>query len=137
MRDQTTATTMIIIRAPMLAPEAAKIRFRSGRFIILNSGGTMDGGSDVDGDEERDVSAPCVVAGAPLLVMLTGIEDGGVVGGGDEGDPEVVVGTCVAPPKVDPGTDMSNAGLYSNFPLESSMILSPYLFPGGIVWESS
>ena len=53
---------------------------------------------------------------------------------------EVTVGTPVlvlAPPYVDPGTVMSNGGLYSNFPVASSMILSPYLLPAPIVPESS
>lgn len=103
----------------------------------------MDGPSDVDGEGDRDASVLVVAAGPPLLVMLRVVEAGGVVDEApfkldevSEGAPEVVVGV-VAPPNVDPGTDMSNAGLYSNWPLESSMILSPYLFPGGIVLESS
>lgn len=69
-----------------------------------------DAGADVDA-----VSLAVVVVGAPALVL------------------ELVA----APPNVDPGTVMSNGGLYSNFPVASSIILSPYLLPAPIVDESS
>jgi hypothetical protein len=118
------------------ALDAANIRLRSGMFMSLNSG-TLD----ADGDGDEDVPAFGVASEALLLVMVGGIDDGGAV---DDTlldkvleDISRVVVTDVPPPNVDPGTDMSNAGLYSNLPLASSMILSPYLFPAGIVLESS
>lgn len=59
----------------------------------------------------------------------------------DEADFIEVVGDAVAlraplevaPPKVEPGIERSNGGLYSKVLVESSMILKPYLSPCGIV----
>lgn len=140
------------------APDAANIRWRSGNFSRLKPpppppppprippaeedsvGETVSVGSDpisdapfvVDAEVETGAEVPAVVAadaGADVdAVSLVAV----VVG-----TPELVLELVAAPPNVDPGTVMSNGGLYSNFPVASSMILSPYLLPAPIVDESS
>jgi len=89
----------------------------------------------VDLDPTSDVS---FVADAGAEVPAAVAVDTGA--DADADSLEVTVGTPVlvlAPPYVDPGTVMSNGGLYSNFPVASSIILNPYLLPVPIVAESS
>ena len=100
-----------------------------GRSVLVDAGGWVV--VEV-GRSEVDVVDSWVVVGVGVAEMEEECED--------EADFIEVVGDAVAlrvplevaPPKVEPGIERSNGGLYSKVLVESSMILKPYLSPCGI-----
>lgn len=105
-----------------------------GRSVLVDAGGWVV--VEV-GESEVDVVDSWVVVLVGVEVGVAEMEEEAE----DETDVIEVVGDAVtlrvplevAPPKVEPGIERSNGGLYSKVLVESSMILKPYLSPCGIV----
>lgn len=109
-------------------------RMSVGRSVLVDVGGWVV--VEV-GESEVDVVDSWVVVLVGVWVGVAEMEEEAE----DETDVIEVVGDAVplrvplevAPPKVEPGIERSNGGLYSKVLVESSMILKPYLSPCGIV----
>jgi len=107
-------------------------RMSVGRSVLVDAGGWV---VEV-GRSEVDVVDSWVVVLLGVGVGVVEMEEECE----DETDVIEVVGDTVAlrvplevaPPKVEPGIERSNGGLYSKVLVESSMILKPYLSPCGI-----
>jgi len=126
------------------APDAANIRWRSGIFSRLKPL-PLPPPPRIPPAEEDSVGE-AVSVGLDSTADVSFVADAETETGTDVdavslevavGTPALVLALVTAPPYVDPGTVMSNGGLYSNFPVASSIILSPYLLPTPIVAESS